>query len=94
MLPFFSVQFYSGTKALGEEVFEGARNCYILRLRSPFNEEKSPRNYLKKLLNYEYLLEDKDTVYHLGEFVQMCVEFFSKEIKLGIYNITNLASIT
>ena len=44
--------FYSGTKALGEEVLKDAENCYIWRLRIPFNEESSPRNYLKKLLNY------------------------------------------
>jgi UDP-glucose 4,6-dehydratase len=36
--------FYSGTKALGEEVLEGAENCYIWRLRIPFNDELSPRN--------------------------------------------------
>jgi dTDP-4-dehydrorhamnose reductase len=28
--------FYSGTKALGEEVLEGARNCYIWRMSIPF----------------------------------------------------------
>ena len=40
--------FYSGSKALGEEVLEGAENCYIWRLRIPFNEEQSPRNYFQK----------------------------------------------
>ena len=45
--------FYSGTKALGEEVLEGAENCFVWRLRIPFNHEPSPRNYLQKLLNYE-----------------------------------------
>ena len=44
--------FYSGTKALGEEVLEGAENCFVWRLRIPFNHEPSPRNYLQKLLNY------------------------------------------
>ena len=33
--------FYSGSKALGEEVLEGAENCYIWRLRIPFNQERS-----------------------------------------------------
>ena len=28
--------FYSGTKALGEEVLEGEENCYVWRLRIPF----------------------------------------------------------
>jgi UDP-glucose 4,6-dehydratase len=86
--------FYSGTKALGEEVLEGARNCYIWRLRIPFNEERSPRNYLQKLLNYDSLLEAENSVSHLGEFVQKCVECFEKEVEPGIYNMTNPGSVT
>jgi UDP-glucose 4,6-dehydratase len=86
--------FYSGTKALGEEVLEGAENCYIWRLRIPFNEEKSPRNYLQKLLNYDSLLDAENSVSHLGEFVQKCVECFVKEVEPGIYNMTNPGSVT
>ena len=41
--------FYSGTKALGEEVLEGAETASVWRLRIPFNHEPSPRNYLQKL---------------------------------------------
>ena len=86
--------FYSGTKALGEEVLEGAENCYIWRLRIPFNEERSPRNYLQKLLNYDSLLEAENSVSHLGEFVQKCVECFEQEVEPGIYNMTNPGSVT
>jgi dTDP-4-dehydrorhamnose reductase len=86
--------FYSGTKALGEEVLEGARNCYIWRLRIPFNEERNPRNYLQKLLSYDSLLEAENSVSHLDEFVQKCVECFEKEVEPGIYNMTNPGSVT
>jgi len=86
--------FYSGTKALGEEVLEGAENCYIWRLRIPFNEEISPRNYLQKLLNYDSLLEAENSVSHLEEFVQKCVECFVKEVEPGIYNMTNPGTVT
>jgi len=86
--------FYSGTKALGEEVLEGAENCYIWRLRIPFNDERSPRNYLQKLLNYDSLLEAENSVSHLVEFVQKCVECFEKEVEPGIYNMTNPGSVT
>ena len=86
--------FYSGTKALGEEVLEGAENCYIWRLRIPFNHESSPRNYLQKLLNYEHLLEAENSVSHLDEFCQKCVECFTKEVAPGVYNMTNPGSIT
>ena len=86
--------FYSGTKALGEEVLEGAEKCFIWRLRIPFNEDKSPRNYLRKLLNYDFLFEAENSVSHLEEFVQKCVECFEKEVEPGIYNMTNPGSIT
>jgi dTDP-4-dehydrorhamnose reductase len=86
--------FYSGSKALGEEVLEAAENCYIWRLRIPFNEERSPRNYLQKLLNYDYLLEAENSVSHLDEFCQKCVESIEKEVEPGIYNMTNPGSVT
>jgi dTDP-4-dehydrorhamnose reductase len=86
--------FYSGTKALGEEVLEGAENCYVWRLRIPFNHEPSPRNYLQKLLNYENLLEAENSVSHLEEFCQKCIECFTKDVEPGIYNMTNPGSIT
>ena len=86
--------FYSGTKALGEEVLEGAENCFVWRLRIPFNHEPSPRNYLQKLLNYENLLEAENSVSHLQEFCQKCIECFTNDVEPGIYNMTNPGAIT
>jgi len=86
--------FYSGSKALGEEVLEGAENCFVWRLRIPFNHEPSPRNYLQKLLNYENLLEAENSVSHLEEFCQKCIECFTKDVEPGIYNMTNPGSVT
>ena len=98
-LPNFSFRsppcsFYSGSKALGEEVLEGAENCYIWRLRIPFNDERSPRNYLQKLLNFNSLLEAENSVSHLDEFCQKCVECIENEVEPGIYNMTNPGSVT
>jgi len=86
--------FYSGSKALGEEVLEGAENCFVWRLRIPFNHESSPRNYLQKLLNYENLLEAENSVSHLEEFCQKCIECFTKDVEPGVYNMTNPGSVT
>ena len=86
--------FYSGTKALGEEVLEGAENCFVWRLRIPFNNKPSPRNYLQKLLNYDNLLEAENSVSHLEEFCHKCIECFTKDVEPGIYNMTNPGSIT
>jgi dTDP-4-dehydrorhamnose reductase len=86
--------FYSGTKALGEEVLKGAENCFVWRLRIPFNHEPSPRNYLQKILNYENLLEAENSVSHLEEFCVKCIECFTNDIEPGVYNMTNPGSIT
>ena len=86
--------FYSGTKALGEEVLKGAKDCYIWRLRIPFNEEKSPRNYLQKLLHYSSLLEAENSISHIDDYINSCLSSLTQECEPGIYNLTNSGSIT
>lgn len=86
--------FYSGTKALGEEVLEGAENCYLWRLRIPFDHRHSPRNYLSKLLLYDTLLEAENSISHLADFVRCCFETFTKGTPPGIYNVTNTGHVT
>jgi len=86
--------FYSGSKALGEEVLDGAENCYIWRLRIPFNHVDSARNYLSKLINYDTLLEAENSISHIDEFVRCCTETYSKEVPFGIYNVTNTGFVT
>ena len=86
--------FYSGTKALGEEVLEGASDCYVWRLRIPFNHENTSRNYLCKVLNYDRLLEAENSVSHLDEFVGACLDCHEKGVDYGTYNMTNPSAIT
>lgn len=86
--------FYSGTKALGEEVLAEAKNCYIWRLRIPFNHEDSPRNYLSKLMRYENLLEAENSISQLDEFVAATFACWEKHIPFGIYNVTNPGHVT
>jgi dTDP-4-dehydrorhamnose reductase len=86
--------FYSGTKALGEEVLAGTENCFIWRLRIPFNEVDSPRNYLTKLMRYDRLLEAENSLSQLDEFVRATWECWEKRVPFGIYNVTNPGSVT
>jgi dTDP-4-dehydrorhamnose reductase len=86
--------FYSGTKALGEEVLAGADQCYIWRLRIPFDHIDSPRNYLSKLLNYSRLLEAENSISHLGDFVSSCLASHEKQAPFGTYNLTNPGAVT
>ncbi len=85
---------YSGTKALGEELIKQYPGHYIWRLRIPFNDDQTnPRNYLVKLLTYRTLLEATNSISHIGEFVNACLESFDK-CPPGIYNITNPIPVT
>ena len=81
--------FYSGTKALGEEILSGAKNVYIWRLRIPFDENESPRNYLTKLMRYQKLLQAENSISQLHEFVASTFACWEKQIPFGTYNVTN-----
>jgi len=86
--------FYSGTKALGEEVLASFSNLYIWRLRIPFNNIDNPRNYLTKLLRYNTLLEAENSISQLEEFVESTFACWEKRVPFGIYNITNPGFVT
>ena len=86
--------FYSGTKALGEEILKDAANVYLWRLRIPFNNIESPRNYLTKLIRYENLLEASNSISELNEFVAVTFACWEKHIPFGTYNVTNPGYVT
>lgn len=86
--------FYSGTKALGEEVLAGQPDVYIWRLRIPFNEVDNPRNYLTKLMRYATLLEATNSISQLDEFVAATFACWEKRVPFGTYNVTNPGQIT
>ncbi|MDP2137980.1 MAG: sugar nucleotide-binding protein [Candidatus Didemnitutus sp.] len=86
--------FYSGTKALGEEVLAGEPNVYLWRLRIPFNEVDSPRNYLTKLIRYATLLDAANSISQLDEFVAATFACWEKNVPYGTYNVTNPGQVT
>jgi len=86
--------FYSGTKALGEEVLAGAPNTYLWRLRIPFNQIDNPRNYLTKLLRYPTLLEATNSISQLDEFCAATFGCWEKRVPFGTYNVTNPGRVT
>jgi len=86
--------FYSGTKALGEEVLAGQSNLFVWRLRIPFNEIDNPRNYLAKLLRYNTLLEATNSISQLEEFVAATFACWERHIPFGTYNVTNPGQVT
>jgi dTDP-4-dehydrorhamnose reductase len=86
--------FYSGTKALGEEVLAGQPNVYVWRLRIPFDHVDNPRNYLTKLMRYPRLLEATNSISELHEFVAATFACWEKRVPFGTYNVTNPGFVT
>jgi dTDP-4-dehydrorhamnose reductase len=86
--------FYSGTKALAEEILEAYPNGYIWRLRIPFSEVDSPRNYLSKAMRFDRLLDVPNSISQIDEFTNACVECWQRRLPYGKYNVTNPGSIS
>ncbi|MDF3056922.1 MAG: dTDP-4-dehydrorhamnose reductase [Rariglobus sp.] len=86
--------FYSGTKALGEEVLADRPDVFIWRLRIPFDRHDGPRNYLSKLMRYERLLDAANSLSELEEFAAATLSCWEKRIPFGTYNVTNPGHVT
>ena len=81
--------FYSGTKALAEEVMKGFPDFYVWRLRIPFDEFDGPRNYLSKVQRYAKVYQNWNSVSHRGDFAAACLDTWIKKIPAGTYNVVN-----
>jgi dTDP-4-dehydrorhamnose reductase len=86
--------FYSGTKALGEEVLAGRPQVFIWRMRMPFDRCDEPRNYLSKLMRYDRLLSATNSLTDLQDFAAATLACWERRVPFGIYNVTNPGHIT
>ena len=86
--------FYSGTKALGEEVLARFPDVFLWRLRIPFNQVDSARNYLSKMMRYPRLLEAANSISQLDEFAAASLGCWEQRVPFGTYNVTNPGHIT
>ena len=81
---------YSGTKALAEELLEDNKNSYILRLRFPFDSDlDSLRNYLRKLINYPKIVDSLNSITNIQDFTNVTFDIINKNLPFGKYNIFN-----
>ena len=81
--------FYSGTKALAEEVMVQFPDFYVWRLRIPFDEIDGSRNYLSKVQRYAKVYQNWNSIGHRGDFVAACLDSWLQKIAGGIYNVVN-----
>ena len=86
--------FYSGTKALGEEAIAGLGQSFIWRLRIPFDEFDSRRNYLSKVQRYAKVYDNVNSISHRADFVKACLDSWKLRAPFGIYNVTNPGYVT
>jgi dTDP-4-dehydrorhamnose reductase len=81
--------FYSGTKALAEEVMAGFPDFYVWRLRIPFDELDGPRNYLSKIQRYPKVYQNWNSISHRRDAVAACLDSWLQKIPGGAYNVVN-----
>ena len=86
--------FYSGTKALGEEVIENIGQSYVWRLRIPFDEFDNKRNYLSKVQRYAKVYDNVNSISHREDYVKACLDTWELRAPFGIYNVTNPGFVT
>jgi dTDP-4-dehydrorhamnose reductase len=86
--------FYSGTKAVGEEAIANAPQCYVWRLRIPFDEVDSPRNYLSKVQRYSKVYDNVNSISHRADYARACLDLWDLRAPFGIYNVTNPGFVT
>lgn len=86
--------FYSGTKAIGEEALINAPQCYVWRLRIPFDEFDSPRNYLSKVQRYSKVYDNVNSISHRADYARACLDLWNLRAPFGIYNVTNPGFVT
>lgn len=86
--------FYSGSKALAEEVIRNNERTYIWRPALPFNEMDCPRNFISKILRRSRVQDSVHSLSHLDDFVQACLNLWERRASFGIYNIANPGVVT
>jgi len=82
--------FYSKTKHASEIMLEGL--CvYILRIRLPFTHSASQKNYFTKILKYNNLTNELNSLTSVTDFNNFLARFLVlfKTMPGGIYNVVN-----
>lgn len=82
--------FYSGSKALGQEMLTPYMDkSYLLRIRMPFGDTHHPKNFLTKMIKYEKLISYDNSLSYLPDVAAVAVHFAKVRPPPGIYNVSN-----
>ena len=86
--------FYSGTKALAEELIRGLGAVYVWRPGILFDEREESRNLLWQIQQSRKVYDSVDSYTHAADFVRACLNLWERQSPFGIYNIVNPGAVT
>jgi len=84
--------FYSKCKHIFETL-ASSYSCKILRIRIPFTADNSRKNYLVKLLKYDSLIDEENSITSIADFNNFIVRLINNKLPDGIYNVVNTGSV-
>lgn len=94
--PDFFDLFYSRSKIYSESALKALSLKYpilIVRIRIPLDNRSNPRNILDKLIGYKKIIDMKNSVTYLPDFVKALQHLISIDAK-GIYNVVNKGGLS
>lgn len=86
--------FYIGTKIMAEKIVRAVcPEHYIWRVRLPFDEFDSDRNYLSKLARMEEVWDHENAICHRRDFAKACLDLWELRAPFGTYHVMNPGSV-
>lgn len=85
--------YYSKSKYAADLAISSLDNVSILRIRMPISSNPSPRNLISKLLKYSHVIDEKNSMTYMDDFVRCVDHVINKELT-GIYNVSNSPGIS
>jgi len=80
---------YVGAKLMAEKAVLENPESYVLRIRLPFDEVDSPRNYLSKIAGYIGVWDQTNSLTHRGDFAAAAIYLWRIGAPFGVYHMTN-----
>jgi 3,5-epimerase/4-reductase len=87
--PNFFGSSYSTVKGFTDRIMHHLEsNTLNLRIRMPITDDKSPRNFITKIVNYEKICSIPNSMSVLPELIPVMIQMMENE-ELGTFNFTN-----
>lgn len=92
--PFFGESVYNRTKIEAEKIVSTYDNIYICRLRLPFDFLNHPKNFITKMMKFNKVGDQPNSITNLNDFALIAVELSQQKHPFGTYNIVNPGKIS